>query len=72
MSLRTVLPDHIYHTLLDKYADESIENIEDIKVLKVNPFGQFGTPTKIINLFGGKSQYLQALTQLECALYQAA
>ena len=49
-----------------------IENIEDIKVLKVNPFDRFGTPTEIIKLFGGKSQYLQALTQLEQALYQAA
>ena len=58
--------------LLDKYADEGIENIEDIKVLKVNPFDRFGTPTEIINLFGGKQNYLQALTQLEQALYQAA
>lgn len=58
--------------MLDKYADEGIENIEDIKVLKVNPFDQFGTPTEIIKLFGGKPQYLQALNQLEQALYQAA
>ncbi|MBM7424074.1 EcoAI/FtnUII family type I restriction enzme subunit R [Spongiibacter marinus] len=62
----------VLEALLDKYADEGIENIEDIKVLKVNPFDQFGTPTEIINLFGGKSQYLHALTQLEKALYQAA
>ena len=62
----------VLEALLDKYADEGIENIEDIKVLKVNPFDQFGTPTEIIKLFGGKQQYLQALTQLEDALYQAA
>ncbi|MEQ9106322.1 MAG: DEAD/DEAH box helicase family protein [Limnobacter sp.] len=62
----------VLEALLDKYADEGIENIEDIKVLKVNPFDRFGTPTEIIKLFGGKSQYLQALTQLEQALYQAA
>lgn len=62
----------VLDALLDKYADEGIENIEDIKVLKVNPFDQFGTPTEIIKLFGGKPQYLQALTQLEKALYQAA
>ncbi|MBK6618353.1 MAG: DEAD/DEAH box helicase family protein [Nitrosomonas sp.] len=61
----------VLEALLDKYADEGIENIEDIKVLKVNPFDQFGTPTEIIKLFGGKPQYLQALTQLEHALYQA-
>lgn len=62
----------VLEALLDKYADEGIENIEDIKVLKVNPFDQFGTPTEIINLFGGKSQYLRALIELEKALYQAA
>ncbi|CBL45098.1 Type I restriction-modification system restriction subunit [gamma proteobacterium HdN1] len=62
----------VLEALLDKYADEGIENIEDIKVLKVNPFDQFGTPTEIIKLFGGKAQYLQVLTQLEQALYQVA
>ncbi len=62
----------VLDALLDKYANEGIENIEDIKVLKVNPFNQFGTPTEIIKLFGGKPQYLQALTQLEHALYQVA
>jgi type I restriction enzyme R subunit len=62
----------VLEALLDKYADEGIENIEDIKVLKVNPFDQFGTPTEIIRFFGGKQQYFQALTQLEDALYEAA
>lgn len=62
----------VLDALLVKYADEGIENIEDIKVLKVNPFDQIGTPTEIIKFFGGKPQYLQALTQLEQALYQAA
>lgn len=62
----------VLEALLDKYADEGIENIEDIKVLKVNPFDKFGTPTEIIQLFGGRPQYLQALSQLEHALYQAA
>jgi len=62
----------VLEALLEKYADEGIENIEDIKILKVNPFDQIGTPTEIIQLFGGKAQYMQALTQLEQALYQAA
>ncbi|MBN3471439.1 DEAD/DEAH box helicase family protein [Pseudomonas savastanoi pv. phaseolicola] len=62
----------VLEALLDKYADEGIENIEDIKILKVTPFDQFGTPTEIIKLFGGKQQYIQALTHLEHALYQAA
>ena len=62
----------VLEALLDKYADEGIENIEDIKVLKVNPFDQFGTPTGIIKLFGGRPQYTQALSLLEQELYQVA
>lgn len=62
----------ILEALLDKYADECIENIEDIKILKINPFDHFGTPMEIVNIFGGKKQYFQALTQLEKALYQVA
>lgn len=62
----------VLEALLDKYADEGIENIEDIKVLKVNPFDQFGTPTEIIKLFGDKQHYLQAVNHLEQALYQTA
>lgn len=62
----------VLEALLDKYADQDIENIEDIKILKVNPFDEIGTPTEIIKLFGGKKQYMQALTQLERELYKAA
>jgi type I restriction enzyme R subunit len=62
----------VLEALLEKYADEGIENIEDIKILKVNPFDHIGTPTEIINLFGGKQEYIQALLQLEQAIYEAA
>jgi len=62
----------VLEALLDKYADEGIENIEDIKILKVNPFDDFGTPMEIVGLFGGKKQYMQALTNLEQAIYSAA
>jgi len=62
----------VLEALLDKYADEGIENIEDIKILKVNPFDDFGTPMEIISLFGGKKQYLQAINELEYELYKVA
>ncbi|VAW70349.1 Type I restriction-modification system, restriction subunit R [hydrothermal vent metagenome] len=62
----------VLEALLDKYADEGIENIEDIKILKVNPFDDFGTPMEIVSLFGGKTQYLKALAELEQEIYKAA
>jgi type I restriction enzyme R subunit len=58
--------------LLDKYADEGIENIESIKVLQLNPLNQFGSPVEIVKMFGGKQQYLQAVLDLSQAIYQAA
>ena len=58
--------------LLEKYADEGIENIEDMKILQVNPLDQFGSPLEIVKLFGGKKQYLKALTELEQEIYKAA
>ena len=44
----------VLEALLDKYADEGIENIEDMKILQVNPLDQFGSPLEIVKLFRGK------------------
>lgn len=62
----------VLEALLEKYADEGIENIEDMKILQVNPLDQFGSPLEIISLFGGKKNYLQAITELEQEIYKAA
>jgi type I restriction enzyme R subunit len=60
----------VLETLLDKYADEGIENIEDMKILQVNPLNQFGSPLEIVKLFGGKKQYIKALIELEQEIYR--
>jgi type I restriction enzyme R subunit len=57
---------------LDKYADEGIDDIESMEVLKVKPFTNFGSPVEIIRAFGNKNIYLQAINELEKALYQSA
>lgn len=56
--------------MLNKYADEGITNIESIEVLRVNPFDEFGSPTEIINQFGSKEKYLEAVRELEIELYK--
>ena len=62
----------VLEALLDKYADEGITTIENPKVLKLRPFDQLGTPMEIINTFGGKDNYDQAVFELEQALFNPA
>ena len=62
----------VIDALLDKYADEGIENIEDLSVLKIEPFNHIGTPTEIVNIFGGKEKYMNVIKELETQLYRTA
>ena len=59
----------VLETLLDKYQDTGLENIEDIKILTLNPFKNMGTASELVSAFGGKPAYLAALYELEHALY---
>jgi type I restriction enzyme, R subunit len=59
----------VLEALLDKYADEGVRHIEDINVLKVNPFEQFGSPMEIIKEFGKKTDFLKAVNELEEQIY---
>lgn len=62
----------VLETLLDKYADEGIENIESMEVLKVKPLDEFGSPIEIIREFENKDGYIQAVKDLETELYKTA
>lgn len=63
----------VLEALLDKYADEGIENIESLDILKVKPFDQFGSTYEIITQkFGGKDKYLKAIQELEQEIYKLA
>lgn len=59
----------VIEALLEKYADEGIENIEDLEILRVEPFNKIGTPTEIVQIFGSREQYLHAIEELEQELY---
>ena len=56
--------------LLDKYADEGILNLDDANVLKVPPLDTLGTPVELVNAFGGKPGFQQAVNDLQSALYR--
>ncbi|MDH1603893.1 MULTISPECIES: EcoAI/FtnUII family type I restriction enzme subunit R [unclassified Empedobacter] len=62
----------VIDALIDKYADEGIENLESMDVLKINPISSFGSPVEIVKSFGGKTQYQQAIKELENEIYSIA
>lgn len=61
----------VLETLLDKYADEGIMQIEETSILTIPPFTEIGTPMEIVRSFGGHDAYLKAIQNLETALYSA-
>ncbi len=60
----------VIRSLLEKYADDGLLTMESMEVLKLDPINKHGSPIEIIKSFGGKANYLQAITELEHALYQ--
>jgi len=60
----------VIDSLLDKYAKKGIEDIEDLSILKVEPFNKIGTPAEIIKIFGDKNGYLKMLNDLERKIYE--
>ena len=62
----------VLDALLDKYADNGIEDIEDIGILRVQPVNQLGTPVEIVKYFGGRDNYLAAVKELESQIYAVA
>jgi type I restriction enzyme R subunit len=60
----------VLDALLDKYADAGIIDIEQGEVLRLSPLDRLGSPVELIQSFGGRLQYLQALAELERSLYQ--
>lgn len=60
----------VLESLLDKYADEGVTNIESMDILKVKPLTDFGSPMEIIKQFGSKAKYLEAVKELETELYK--
>ena len=59
----------VLEALLDKYANDGISQLENRKVLSLDPFRQMGSPASIAKLFGGNKQYFEAVKELETLIY---
>ena len=56
--------------LLAKYADEGVFNIDDVTVLRIRPFTDLGTPVQLLKAFGGREGFVEAVREMQAALYQ--
>jgi len=61
----------VINALLDKYADDGIREIEDLRVLQLQEFAQIGSPLAIVKEFGGVQGYEDAIQELTNELYYA-
>ena len=59
----------ILNILLEKYANDEIDDITDQKILKLPDFNDYGSPVKIARMFGGLNGYLHAVQDVQHALY---
>ena len=59
----------VLEALLERYADVGVYELEDMNVLKLEPFCRKGAVAQIIGTFGGREKYLNAVRELERAIY---
>lgn len=55
--------------LLDKYSSEGITDIENIRILENDPFRRIASTKKIVNEFGGRDGFLNAVQDLQKEIY---
>ena len=70
---RKVLASSHQHLMAEapaKYADEGVFNLDDITVLRIPPLTQLGTPVQLIEVFGGREGFVEAVHELQSALYR--
>lgn len=59
----------VLEIILQKYADDEVNDITDTNVLRLPVFNDYGNPMKIVNLFGGVNGYIGAIHNVQHALY---
>ncbi|MGG3123118.1 DEAD/DEAH box helicase family protein [Priestia megaterium] len=59
----------VLENLLDKYMNEGVYNLDDAKVLRLEPFCGIGKPKDLIQAFGGKNGWHKAVKELEKELF---
>lgn len=59
----------VLELLLEKYKNKGITEVVNVEVLRLDPLMKLGKPSKIVSYFGGKEGYVNAITDLQNAIY---
>ena len=62
----------VLEALLQKYQDEGVTELDDPRILRITPFDTMGTPIELLNAFGGRDGFEEAVHELQSALYEVA
>lgn len=62
----------VLEALLLKYQDEGFTELDNLSVLKIDPFDKMGTPVELLKPFGGREGFEEAVRELQAALYNPA
>ena len=63
----------VLEALLDKYATEGVvDDLDNVKILRIPPFSQMGTVVELVDGFGGKAGFERAVHDLQAELYREA
>ncbi len=60
----------VLDALLAKYQDDGVLNLDDPRILQIAPFDTMGTPLQLIKQFGTRTDFENAVHELQAALYQ--
>ncbi|OPH82905.1 EcoAI/FtnUII family type I restriction enzme subunit R [Nitrobacter vulgaris] len=62
----------VLDALLEKYRDEGMLNLDDTNVLLIPPLNTLGTRRELLQAFGGRVAFEQAVHEMQDAIYQEA
>jgi type I restriction enzyme R subunit len=63
----------VLEALLEKYATEGVvDELDNVKILRIPPFSQMGTLVELVGEFGGKAGFERAVHELQAELYPEA
>src|SRR5574344_1526133 len=60
---------NIINELLNTYQNKGVIELENIRLLEINSFNKYGGLVPIINLFGGKDNYINMISNIKRVLY---